>query len=235
MASALTENDLDLHGNRVASPSGLVVPRPWPEPTASRLVPLPSPKPSRSSGSAPADTILFAAICTQQAAISIPVVAFARFCASLTTPGHALASRRDQHRGATMGTVSLSEAASRDVRMLRRTMGPAVTSNPKGNLHEENQRPNCCDDLARCGRADCRRMLSDHQWSDGQCQQAFHRHALVLSRSTSCSGMRRRRLSEERPQQAHCHHRRPCPIASPRSARSRPFIAWARLSQEKGP
>jgi hypothetical protein len=36
---------------------------------------------------------------------------------------------RHEHRGAIMGAVSLSKAASRGVRMLRRTMGPAITSN----------------------------------------------------------------------------------------------------------
>jgi hypothetical protein len=36
---------------------------------------------------------------------------------------------RHEHRGAIMRTVSLPEAASRDVRMLRGAIGPAITSN----------------------------------------------------------------------------------------------------------
>jgi hypothetical protein len=133
------------------------------------------------------------------------------FACLFNYPRHALASGDHEHRG----TVSRSEAASREVRMLRRAMGPATTSNPKGNPREEIQPfPNRRDDLPRHRRAECRRMLRNHQRSDGQSQQAFHRHALVLSRSLSGSGMRGRRLIAQRPKQARCHHRRPCPTAS---------------------
>jgi hypothetical protein len=88
-------------------------------------------------------------------------------------PRHAIAPSGPEHRGATMGTVSLSEAASRDGRMLRRTKGPAITSNPKGNLSEEVQPfPNRCDDLSRHRWTECLRMLSDHERGEERRQQA---------------------------------------------------------------
>jgi hypothetical protein len=72
-----------------------------------------------------------------------------------------------------MGTVSLSEAASRDGRMLRRTNGPAITSNPKGNLSEEVQPfPNRCNDLSHHRWTECLRMLSDHERSEKRRRQA---------------------------------------------------------------
>jgi hypothetical protein len=88
-------------------------------------------------------------------------------------PRHAIAPSGPEHRGAIMGTVSLSEAASRDGRMLRRTNGPAITSNPKGNLSEEVQPfPNRCNDLSHHRWTECLRMLSDHERSEKRRRQA---------------------------------------------------------------
>jgi hypothetical protein len=102
--------------------------------------------------------------------------------------------------------------------------------NPKGNLSDEVQSVlDRCDDLSRHRWAECRRMLSDDQRSNGRRQQALPRRALVLSRSASGSWMRGR-LSAQRPKQGRCHHRRPRPNISHRSTPSESFVAWARIS-----
>jgi hypothetical protein len=120
-----------------------------------------------------------------------------RFCCCVsqilclfTYPRHAPAPSGYQHRGATVGMVSLgSQAASRDVRLLRR-MTPAITGwpedpavveatlDPKGNPGEEVQpAPNRRDDLSRHPWTECLRMLSDHQRRAERRQQVHDRSA----------------------------------------------------------
>jgi hypothetical protein len=107
-------------------------------------------------------------------------------------PRHAIAPSGHEQRGARVGTVSFSETVSHDVRMLRRTIGPAltgwlenpaiveITPNPKGDRSNDAQHPNRCDDLSHHRWTDYRRMFSNRHGSDGRCQQALHRTRFQL-------------------------------------------------------